>query len=161
MRWDETTPDYILLAPVPLMTYYIPIYNNYRGKNTVTVEHFCHIISKATSKRRKSSPHWAHVKKTKYNNSRKLWLILMFHLLCGSIISSILLIRSKKINCWAKTSPNPFYFVFLALCFTPCGQPFSPCFVLNKTLLPIWRIPWVSRQAIPEMSLNMVFSDSM
>lgn len=33
MCWDETTPDYILLAPIPFtISYYIPIYNDYRGK---------------------------------------------------------------------------------------------------------------------------------
>lgn len=33
MCWDETTPDYILLAPVPVkIYYYITTYNDYRGK---------------------------------------------------------------------------------------------------------------------------------
>lgn len=55
MWWDETTPDYILLAPVPLtIFYYVPIYNDYRGKNTIIVEHFLHIISwQVISERRK------------------------------------------------------------------------------------------------------------
>lgn len=145
MCWDETNPDYILLAPIPLQYSTTSPSTTIIEENTIIVEHFLHIISyhiswHVMSKRRKYKDHhhtgcmesWQ-VKKL-VNLSLNVFTSFVIIAFFDQIVFFLMSKKEKLLHqdIQKQTLASPFYFGSLVLRFTSQGWTFHPYFVVNK-----------------------------